>query len=89
MFVSGYINSWFPDTRCTWTSVSLLVNIKSKLHNQVDSMNMSCAVGNFRGGELWLEATERCKRTSTLEGSSYWSTSPWPCAGHLHESGDV
>ncbi|CAE7435674.1 unnamed protein product [Symbiodinium sp. CCMP2592] len=61
-FINKCVEQWFPSGTHSWTSVSILVNCKSKLHkdshNLTKSMNLTCSVGSFQHGQLWLEAVE-------------------------------
>ena len=67
-YVNQCVATWFPGDSRRWTSVSVLVNVRSKLHrdnhNYHDSENLSCSYGNYTGGELWLEATEQGRSTT-------------------------
>ena len=61
-YLNGCLKQWRPDSSTRWTSISLSLNTKARLHidahNLVESQNMTCTLGRFEGGELWLEIEE-------------------------------
>ena len=61
-YLNGCLKQWRPDSSTRWTSISLSLNTQAQLHidahNQDESQNMTCTLGPFDKGELWLEAVE-------------------------------
>ena len=76
-FVNKCIRGWSTGEDHSWTSVSILVNCKSNLHkdnhNHPVSKNVTCSVGTFQKGELWVEAVEGGE---TLPGHIHWRELP-------------
>ena len=61
-YLNGCLKQWRPDSSTRWTSISLSLNTQAQLHidahNYDESQNMTCTLGPFEKGELWLEAIE-------------------------------
>ncbi|CAE7259372.1 GIP, partial [Symbiodinium sp. CCMP2456] len=61
-YLNGCLKQWRPESKVTWTSFTIGLNVKSKIHidahNYDKSWNMTCTLGSFSGGELWLEMLE-------------------------------
>ena len=77
-FVNRCVAHWFPGQDKRWTSISLLLNVQSKLHkdnhNYHASENLTCSYGDYRGGELWLQASE--ENVEELPKAIRWRSLP-------------
>ena len=88
-YLNGCLKQWRPDSSTRWTSFSLSLNTKAQLHidahNQAESMNMTCTLGRFEGGELWLECEEN---EVEPPGRIAWESKPngTRAPGHLYST---
>ena len=88
-YLNGCLKQWRPDSSTRWTSFSLSLNTKAQLHidahNQAESMNMTCTLGRFEGGELWLECEEN---EMEPPGRVVWESKPngTRTPGHLYST---
>ena len=61
-YLNGCLKQWRPQSKVKWTSFSLSMNTQAQIHidahNYDSSVNMTCSLGKFTGGELWLEMKE-------------------------------